>query len=122
MVAPLLTFIRFGASLSYASPDGRSAAAAAQTLGNQMIEDDVEIIVLSNKTCEGGSCGYTRPGGVAYREFTLHHSSQYLLVYSDVCLRKRTALLPLFNPQWLASSSTLLMISQMASGATANCS
>lgn len=34
-----------------------------------MIEDDVEIIVMSDKTCEGDSCGYTRPGGVAYREF-----------------------------------------------------
>ncbi|KAL8684544.1 MAG: hypothetical protein Q9224_006284, partial [Gallowayella concinna] len=56
----------FGASLSYASPDGKSAAASAQTLGNKMIEDDVEIIVMSNKTCEGDSCGYTRPGGVAH--------------------------------------------------------
>ncbi|KAL8803925.1 MAG: hypothetical protein Q9182_002892 [Xanthomendoza sp. 2 TL-2023] len=59
----------FGASLSYASPDGKSAAASAQTLGNKMIEDDVEIIVMSNKTCDGGSCGYTRPGGVAYHGF-----------------------------------------------------
>lgn len=37
-------------------------------LHNQLIEDDVEVIVLSNKTCDDGSCGYTRPGGVAYRE------------------------------------------------------
>ncbi|KAL8811443.1 MAG: hypothetical protein Q9200_001793 [Gallowayella weberi] len=59
----------FGASLSYASPDGKSAAASAQTLGNKMIEDDVEIIVMSNRTCDGGSCGYTRPGGVAYHGF-----------------------------------------------------
>ncbi|KAL8888197.1 MAG: hypothetical protein Q9215_004320 [Flavoplaca cf. flavocitrina] len=59
----------FGASLSYASPDGRSAAASPQTLGNKMIDDDVEIIVLSDKTCEGDSCGYTRPGGVAYHGF-----------------------------------------------------
>ncbi|CAO1598210.1 target of Sbf [Xanthoria calcicola] len=59
----------FGASLSFASPDGKSAAASAQTLGNNMIEDDVEIIVMSDKTCEGDSCGYTRPGGVAYHGF-----------------------------------------------------
>ncbi|KAL8645302.1 MAG: hypothetical protein Q9226_007363 [Calogaya cf. arnoldii] len=59
----------FGASLSYASPDGKSAAASAQTLGKKMIEDDVEIIVLSDKRCEGDSCGYTRPGGVAYHGF-----------------------------------------------------
>ncbi|KAL8669031.1 MAG: hypothetical protein Q9168_006364 [Polycauliona sp. 1 TL-2023] len=59
----------FGASLSYASSDGRSAAASAQTLGNKMIDDDVEIIVLSDNKCEGNSCGYTRPGGVAYHGF-----------------------------------------------------
>ncbi|KAL9023312.1 MAG: hypothetical protein Q9196_007282, partial [Gyalolechia fulgens] len=59
----------FGASLSYASPDGKSAAASPQTLQNQMIEDDVEVIVMSNRSCEGDSCGYTRPGGVAYHGF-----------------------------------------------------
>ncbi|KAL8734133.1 MAG: hypothetical protein Q9166_001618 [cf. Caloplaca sp. 2 TL-2023] len=59
----------FGASLSYASPDGKSAAASPQILGNKMIEDDVEFIVMSNRTCDGGSCGYTRPGGVAYHGF-----------------------------------------------------
>ncbi|KAL8916142.1 MAG: hypothetical protein Q9208_008679 [Pyrenodesmia sp. 3 TL-2023] len=58
----------FGASLSYASSDGKCAAASSQVLHNQVIEDDVEVIVLSNKTCDDGSCGYTRPGGVAYRE------------------------------------------------------
>ena len=32
-----------------------------------MIEDDVEVIIMSDKSCDDGSCGYTRPGGVAYR-------------------------------------------------------
>ncbi|KAL8714794.1 MAG: hypothetical protein Q9220_001307 [cf. Caloplaca sp. 1 TL-2023] len=63
----------FGASLSYASSDGKSAAASPQTLQNKMIEDDFEMIVMSNKTCDGGSCGYTRPGGVAYHGFSGDH-------------------------------------------------
>ena len=59
----------FGASLSYASSDGKSAAASPQTLANKMIEDNVEVIVMSDKNCEDGGCGYTRPGGVNYREY-----------------------------------------------------
>ena len=66
-MSPRLNIDSFGASLSYASTDGESAAASSQTLQNQMIEDDVEVIVMSDKRCDGDSCGYTRPGGVAYR-------------------------------------------------------
>ena len=57
----------FGTSLSYASSDGQTGAASAQTLSNAMIEDDVEVIIMSDNSCDDGSCGYTRPGGVAYR-------------------------------------------------------
>lgn len=32
-----------------------------------MLQDDVEVIILSDKSCDDGGCGYTRPGGVAYR-------------------------------------------------------
>ncbi|KAL8639057.1 MAG: hypothetical protein Q9228_003856 [Teloschistes exilis] len=63
----------FGASLSYASSDGKSAAASSQVLANKMIEDDVEVVVMSNKICDDGSCGYTRPGGVAYHGFEGDH-------------------------------------------------
>ncbi|KAL8940247.1 MAG: hypothetical protein Q9216_002901 [Gyalolechia sp. 2 TL-2023] len=63
----------FGASLSYASSDGKSAATSPQTLQNKMIEDDVEVIVMSNRSCEGDSCGYIRPGGVAYHGFAGDH-------------------------------------------------
>ncbi|KAL9020558.1 MAG: hypothetical protein Q9185_002144 [Variospora sp. 1 TL-2023] len=49
----------FGASLSYASSDGKSAAASPQMLHNQLIEDDVEVIVM--------------PGGVAYHGFVGDH-------------------------------------------------
>ncbi|KAL9008758.1 MAG: hypothetical protein Q9173_006150, partial [Seirophora scorigena] len=63
----------FGASLSYASSDGKSAAASPQMLHNQLIEDDVEVIVMSDKACSGGSCGYTRPDGVAHHGFAGDH-------------------------------------------------
>ncbi|KAL2041325.1 hypothetical protein N7G274_005707 [Stereocaulon virgatum] len=59
----------FGISLSYASSDGQSGAASSQVLSDSMIEDDVEVIVLSDKSCDDGGCGYTRPGGVAYHGF-----------------------------------------------------
>ncbi|KAL8779344.1 MAG: hypothetical protein Q9213_006987 [Squamulea squamosa] len=65
----LLMFIRFGASLSYASSDGKSAAASAQTLGNKMIEDDVEIIVMSDKTCEGD--GFAGDSKLFMMEFSM---------------------------------------------------
>ena len=32
-----------------------------------MIEDDIEVIIMSDHSCDDGSCGYTRPEGVAYR-------------------------------------------------------
>ena len=60
--------ISFGTSLSYASSDGQSGAASPQTLSNALIDDDVEVIVMSDKSCDDGTCGYTRPGGVAYRK------------------------------------------------------
>ncbi|KAL8872001.1 MAG: hypothetical protein Q9174_002296 [Haloplaca sp. 1 TL-2023] len=63
----------FGASLSYASSDGKSAASSPQTLANKMIEDNVEVIVMSDKSCDDGGCGYTRPGGVAYHGFGGDH-------------------------------------------------
>ena len=40
-----------------------------------MIEDDVEVIVMSGKSCDDGGCGYTRPGGVAYRNTPLSFRS-----------------------------------------------
>ena len=66
---------RFGASLSYASSDGKSGSSSSQTLAQNLIGDDTEIIILSDQPCTKGSCGYTRPGGVAYRAFYLPFSS-----------------------------------------------
>lgn len=58
----------FGASLSYASSDGKAGAADSQILEDAMLDDGDEIILLSDKSCKDSGCGYTRPGGVAYRE------------------------------------------------------
>lgn len=57
----------FGDSLSYAANDGKSGAGRPQILSNAMVEDNVEIVIMSNKSCSDGGCGYTRPGGVNYR-------------------------------------------------------
>lgn len=58
----------FGTSLSYASSDGQSGAASPQVLSNAMIEDDTEVIIMTDQSCDDGGCGYTRPGGVAHRK------------------------------------------------------
>ena len=34
-----------------------------------MIDDDVEVAVMSNRSCDDGTCGFARPGGVNYRRF-----------------------------------------------------
>ncbi|KAF6225341.1 hypothetical protein HO173_012826 [Letharia columbiana] len=60
----------FGASLSYASSDGQSGAASPQVLSNAMIEDDTEVIIMTDQSCDDGGCGFTRPGGVAYHGFS----------------------------------------------------
>ncbi|TMW57128.1 hypothetical protein Poli38472_003053 [Pythium oligandrum] len=52
-----------GNSQSYATADGTIAAGSAATF-NGVLEDGVEINVMSGITCEGGSCGYSR--GVAH--------------------------------------------------------
>ena len=66
-----MTFLHlsFGASLSYASSDAKMAAGSAQTLANALLPDGVEIAVFSDKNCNDGGCGFTRPNNVAYREF-----------------------------------------------------
>lgn len=64
---------RFGASLSYSSPDGKSGTNASQILSNSMLEDDVELVILSDQACDDGKCGFTRPGGLAYHGFGGDH-------------------------------------------------
>lgn len=63
----------FGASLSYASHDGTYGVETPQILSNTMIPDNSELVLLSDNSCDDEKCGYTRPGGLAYRKL-FHHS------------------------------------------------
>lgn len=38
-----------------------------------MLVEDTEVVILSNRSCVDGSCGYTRPGGLAYHGFGGDH-------------------------------------------------
>ena len=65
---PVLTILStWGNSLSYASPDGKTGSASPQTLADTLIDDDVEIVIMTDKPCSNGDCGTVRPGTVAYR-------------------------------------------------------
>ena len=41
-----------------------------------MLEDDIEVILLSDRSCNDSDCGYTRPGGVAYRTLPFLYSDR----------------------------------------------
>jgi Putative TOS1-like glycosyl hydrolase (DUF2401) len=58
-----------GMSLSYAAADAKSGAASPQILANRMLSDGDEIVIMTDKACKDGSCGVTRPGGIAYHGF-----------------------------------------------------
>ena len=59
----------FGNSLSYAAADAKSGAASPQILANQMLSDGDELTIMTDKACQDGDCGATRPGGVAHHGF-----------------------------------------------------
>lgn len=58
-----------GNSLSYASADAKSGSASPQILADQTLGDGDEVIIMTDKPCQNGDCGATRPGGVAYHGF-----------------------------------------------------
>lgn len=55
----------YGASLAYAAPDALSGTSSPHILANQMIQDGVEFVIVTDQKCDD-SCGYVRPGNVAY--------------------------------------------------------
>lgn len=63
-------YSELGNSLSYASDDGLSGAASPQCLKDKVIDDNNEIVIMSDKECHG-DCGTVRPGNVAHRKFGL---------------------------------------------------
>ncbi|ELR07172.1 target of Sbf [Pseudogymnoascus destructans] len=60
----------FGNSLSYLNSAGTGAAASSSVLADALIGSNKEFAIFTDKECVAGdSCGYTRPGSVAYHGF-----------------------------------------------------
>ena len=59
----------FGNSLSYASCDGTNGASSPQVLEDTTLPSSAEVIIMTDTQCAGDSCGYYRPGTVAYEGF-----------------------------------------------------
>ncbi|KAI9732419.1 MAG: target of Sbf [Cirrosporium novae-zelandiae] len=56
----------FGSSLSYASADGTTGASCSQTLEDVFLDDDAELVIMTDTECGDSDCGYVRNGSVAY--------------------------------------------------------
>lgn len=65
----LIPFSKFGASLAFSNKKGTGGASAPQILADTTIPSDAEVVVMLGKACEKGTCGFVRPGSVAYRMF-----------------------------------------------------
>lgn len=61
----------FGMSLSYLSSDASTGAASPQVLQDLTVPSGTEFSIFSGTPCSGNSCGYYRPGSVAYRTYCL---------------------------------------------------
>jgi len=59
----------FGMSLAYLSSDASTGAASAQVLQDMTVPSGTEFSIFSGTPCSGNSCGYYRPGSVAYRKY-----------------------------------------------------
>lgn len=64
----LMKISNYGASLSHVNSNGTGGASSPQILADVMIPSDFEIAIMTAQECVGSSCGYVRPGAVAYRE------------------------------------------------------
>ena len=58
----------YGASLSYVNSQGTGGAVSPQILADTTIPTASEITIMAAQECDDGSCGYVRPGAVAYRK------------------------------------------------------
>lgn len=59
----------FGNSLSYARADGKGGSSSPEVLEDCTLASSDEVIIMSDKECQGDSCGYSRPGTVAHHGF-----------------------------------------------------
>jgi hypothetical protein len=58
----------WGNSLSYLNSKASGGASSPQVLENVFIPSNKEFAIYSDRECKDGSCGYYRPGAVAYRK------------------------------------------------------
>lgn len=77
-----------GNSLSYMAADTKSGSASPQVLANTLIEDNSEVIIYSDKPCEGNDCGAYRPGTVSYHGF--NGPSKLFLLEFDMPMSGKT--------------------------------
>ncbi|KAH7375642.1 TOS1 protein [Plectosphaerella cucumerina] len=59
----------WGNSLSYLNSKASGGASSPQVLENVFIPSNKEFAIYSDRECKDGSCGYYRPGAVAYHGF-----------------------------------------------------
>lgn len=57
----------WGNSLSYINSKATGGSPTPQVLEKVLIPSNKEFAIYSDKPCTDGSCGYVRPGSVAYR-------------------------------------------------------
>lgn len=58
----------WGNSLSYLNSKATGGSSSPQVLDEIYIPSNKEFAIYSDRECKDGSCGYARPGSVAYRE------------------------------------------------------
>lgn len=59
---------KFGTPMSHLSSDGQGFSATPQILDDVFIPSNKEFTMMTGQKCKDGSCGFVRPGNVAYRK------------------------------------------------------
>lgn len=73
----------FGNSLSYLNAAGTGGAASPEVLKPITLKSNQEFLIASDKSCDDGGCGYSRPGSVAYRKYFKESCSAFLSAYTS---------------------------------------
>ncbi|TVY24062.1 PGA52-like protein [Lachnellula hyalina] len=59
----------FGASLAYSNCDATGGAASPQILADKVLPSNTEVVMMLDRDCSDGGCGFVRPGTVAHHGF-----------------------------------------------------
>lgn len=59
----------YGMSLAYLNADGNGGSGSPTVLKDTFIASNNEFAIFTDRECQNGDCGYTRPGTVAYHGF-----------------------------------------------------